>query len=459
MIQKLKTLFVSGGLKKISKIEKILIYLFLIAALFIVVFNIFNYDPVQGYDADAHFLYIDILPKISNLLPENTYEYFNPPLPYIIPSVIGTICEKLTTNDLNTCREIYKFAIQILQLIMFFCSIYFYFKIFDIFELEDTTLKLSFLALLLLLTANYKTFAMFRGETYIIFLNSILLYKFTILLKKSFKWVYADYIIFGTCIGLLALSRQWSFLLFPPYFLIYILIKKDIKTQYFKFIFYSFVLGFVISGWWYFRLFFEFGSFTAFNMSSSSLKFTNQPLNFYWPFNTSAIDMFVKPIRPNFNNQFFPVLYSSLWGDYWGSFSFTSNALSTGRNQLSIGDYLARVNIVSILPTFFLFAGLKVGYKALMTKNKMNIEIFNSLIFISILFSFFGYFLFAMKYPSYNGNTIKAVYIIQLFHLMSFLGAYYIKKLKENNIKRYKLSILFLIIAFIHNFSAMLSHY
>ena len=99
MIQKLKTLFVSGELREMSKIEKILIYLFLIAALFIVVFNIFNYDPVQGYDSDAHFLYIDILPKISNLLPENTYEFFNPPLPYIFPSVIGTICEKLTTND------------------------------------------------------------------------------------------------------------------------------------------------------------------------------------------------------------------------------------------------------------------------------------------------------------------------------------------------------------------------
>ena len=66
---------------------------------------------------------------------------------------------------------------------------------------------------------------MFRGETYIIFLNSILLHRFTILLKNSFKWVYVDYIVFGTCIGLLALSRQWSFLLFPPYFLIYILLK------------------------------------------------------------------------------------------------------------------------------------------------------------------------------------------------------------------------------------------
>lgn len=459
MKQKLNTLLNSGGISKTSKIEKILIYLFLIAALFIIIYNIFNYDSVQGYDSDAHFLYVDILPKISNLLPENTYEYFNPPLPYLIPSVVGTVCEKLTTNNLNTCREIYKFAIQILQMIMFFFSIYFYIKIFNIFELDDTTLKLSFLALLLLITANYKTFAMFRSETYIIFLNSILLYRFTILLKNSFKCVNIDYIIFGTCIGLLALSRQWSFLLFPPYFLIYILLKKDIKAQYFKFIFYSFALGFAISGWWYFRLFFEFGSFTAFNMSSSPLKFTNQPLNFYWPFNNSAIDMFVKPIRPNFNNQFFPVLYSSLWGDYWGYFSFTSNALSTGRNQLLIGDYLARVNIISILPTFFLLAGLKIGFKALVTKNKNNIEIFNSLIFISILFSFFGYFVFVLKYPSYNGNTIKAVYIIQLFHLMSFLGAHYIKNLKEKNLKRYQLSILLLIVAFIHNFSAMLSHF
>ena len=44
-----------------EKIEKILLYIFLLAALFILIYNIFNYDPAQGYDAEAHVLYVDIL--------------------------------------------------------------------------------------------------------------------------------------------------------------------------------------------------------------------------------------------------------------------------------------------------------------------------------------------------------------------------------------------------------------
>ena len=41
-----------------------------------------------------------------------------------------------------------------------------------------------------------------------------------------------DIIYFGITIGLLALSRQWAFLLFPAYFLLYFFIKScSIKTR------------------------------------------------------------------------------------------------------------------------------------------------------------------------------------------------------------------------------------
>jgi len=439
--------------------EKILLYVLIICSLFILIFNIFNYDAIEGYDAEAHFLYSEILPKLDGLNPESTYEYFNPPLPYIFPAVVGTVCEKILNQDLLSCRDTYSFSIQILQFFMFIISLYFYNKTFELFKPKNIPIKLGFIILLVLLTANYKTYAMFRGETYIILLNSILLYRFGRLVKNSFKWSEIDYIIFGVVIGLLALSRQWAFLLFPPYFLMYIFLKKEVKLNYLRFIIYSFAIGFIVSAWWYFRLFFEYGSFTAFNMSSGGFSFSNQPLSFYNPFNSEASFVFTKPIRSNFSNQFLPILYSDLWGDYWGYFSFTSNKLETGRNQLLIGDYLARVNIVSIIPTLTLFAGLKIGYKSLILKIKTNFDIFNSLIFLSVISSFFGYLWFLINYPSYNGNTIKAVYIIQLFHLMCFLSAGLLEKLRGSNKNLYILFLFLLTSTFIHNFSAMLSHY
>ena len=103
-----------------------------------------------------------------------------------------------------------------------------------------------------------------------------------------------------------------------------------------------------------------------------------------------------------------------MWGDYWGYFTFTSNYLDQGRNQALIGDYLARVNIVSILPTFLLIAGLIKSMKN--TKNK----VFSKWLNYSILFSFLGYMWFLVSYPEIpSGDTIKSSYIIQMFHLLS----------------------------------------
>ena len=117
-------------------------------------------------------------------------------------------------------------------------------------------LNLSVLLILGIFTANYRTISMLRGETYILFLNSFLLYRMLILFQKSFKYEKIDVILCGITIGLLALSRQWAFLLFPAYFLIYFLIKNyEEKKFYFKFLFYIFSIGFFISSWFYFGLF------------------------------------------------------------------------------------------------------------------------------------------------------------------------------------------------------------
>jgi len=94
-----------------------------------------------------------------------------------------------------------------------------------------------------------------------------------------------------------------------------------------KFMLFSFFLGFLISGWFYIGLFLEYGSFTTFNQSPTKFKLSNQPIEFYLPFTNEAHMVFTKPIRPYFRNQFLPILYSDLWGDYWGYFSFTSGSL------------------------------------------------------------------------------------------------------------------------------------
>ena len=69
------------------------------------------------------------------------------------------------------------------------------------------------------MAVNYKTIVQIRGETYILFFMSILLYLF-LKTEKTILNLNNYFLGLGITIGLLALSRQWAFLLFPGFFIL-----------------------------------------------------------------------------------------------------------------------------------------------------------------------------------------------------------------------------------------------
>ena len=423
---------------------------------------------MSGYDSEAHHSYVDFvamyLPRELNLPTlDSSKEFFSPPLPYMFPAFVQVICRNIVNSGdlVKACKPIYEVSAQIFQSFLYFATVFFYLKIFKIIHKKKTLINVNVLILISLLTVNYRTFLMIRGEPYILFLNSFLLYRFALLLKNSFEYKKSDLLVFGFVIGSLALSRQWALLLFPSFFVILFLFPStNFKKTYFKFLFWSFSIGVLLSAWFYFGLFFEYGTFTAFNMDPTSFSFSNQPKSFYIPDLNSLNLMFSKPIRPNFPNEFFPIIYSDLWGDYWGYFSFTRDAVLTGRNQALIGDYLARVNIVSIIPTIILLLGFFSSLKLLRNKPKKEKDYFYIYILLTIVVSFTGYIWFLIKYPSPpSGDTNKATYMIQAFHLLAFLGVNYLENLRLNSFNRYLVTIFLLLLTYIHNFSAMLTHY
>ena len=446
-------------------LSKVISYILIAILLFILLFNIVFYDPIFGYDAEAHYAYVDY---VAMYLPDNfelpsdkdSREFFNPPIAYLFPSFVATVCRNTISaeNIVKSCQPIYGKATQIFQSILFLITLFFYSKTLKLFTFKKSNLLLNFLILILLLTVNYRTLSMIRGEPYVLLFMSMVLYYYTkLLLPDRFRYSKRDVLTIGFLIGLLALSRQWAFLLFPGFFFMYLNFKKDEKSSYLKFLISVFSIGFLVSSWFYFSLFFEYGSFTAFNKDPSSFSFSNQDLYFYIPISPEIKYIFTKPIRPFFSNQFLPILYSDLWGDYWGYFSFTSRNLSAGLNQMMIGDYLARVNIFALLPSFILLGSLKT------TKDfdeSREYKIFLKFITYLISVSFFGYLWFAIKYPALpTGDTIKASYIIQLFHLLCFPAAFRLDHIYRKNVTFYYIIIFLLLIVFGHNLSAMLSHF
>ena len=445
----------------IEKKENFASVLILVVIVYICFYNIMHYDPIQGYDAEGHYAYVDYL---SRYLPDNiklpsaehSREFFNPPIAYIVPSIAQVVCRNIiVSSDLLTdCKFYYGITLQAFQFLLYLLTLFFNLKTVQIFTNSSRLLNFEYLLMSSLLAVNYKTISMLRGEPYILFFLSVLLYKFVLFDNKIFQISKFEKFQFGLIIGCLALSRQWAFLIFPSFFVLIFYINKNERNRYLKFLLTSFSIGFISSAWFYFNLYFKYGSFTAFNKIPQSFRLSNQPLNFYFPSLNDIYLVFTNPIRPNFSNQFISILYSDTWGDYWGYFVFTSRELSTGRNQELIGQYLARVNIFSLPFTIFLLVSYFLVRKLYANSNLIKF------IRLSILISLIGYLWFLVTYPDFpTGDTNKGSYIIQVINLSVLLSAVVVKKLKKNYNRSYNYFIIYLIILFVHNFSSYISHF
>ena len=448
-------------LKKINiKPNQVLFYLLLISVLYVLIYNILYYSPKLGYDSEAHFAYVNTL---SRYLPQKLYlpsaeetrEFFNPPIGYLFPSITQVFCRNLieSNNFLADCEPIYSKATQIFQSFLYLITIAINLFTLKLFNNSKSIVNLEYLILLSILGVNYRTISMIRGEPYILFFMSIFLYLIYKFELSTFETNSNIIVLVGITIACLALSRQWSFFLFIPLILLVIFSKKKYRILQLKFWTISGLIGALFSSWFYINLYLQNGSFLAFNKSRPQFSFKNQQYDFYLPSYEHLQILFTKPIRPNLDNQFITILYSDLWGDYWGYFSFTSKYLNFGRDQSLIGDYLARVNIVSIFTFTIIIVFCALTYRNF--KYSYLIKYIN----LSILVSFFGYLLFTISYPEVSGDTIKASYIIQLFHLVVFSASIYFHNLKNKNKKFYNFILLFLFLAYIHNFQSFLSHF
>ena len=442
--------------KKLKTPYKFFLIILVCFFLFILIYNIFHYDPILGYDAEAHYAYVDAfsryMPRAIHIPTEiESREFFSPPLTYIFPSFIQVICRNLadSNNLLEYCKPVYGKASQIFQNILYIISVF-----INILTLKKLTKKnsfnISFLLMLMMLAVNYRTISMIRGEAYILFFLSLLIYKFVSVEIKKFNYNYKDVLGFGFIIGCLALSRQWVFFIFLAFFVTYFKTKKY-KKEYSKFVFSSFFVGFIFSGWFYFINLFRYGTFTAFN-SEMNKNLTLGRLYEFISFDNVTNYIFTKPIRPHFENKFLPIFYSDTWGDYWGYFSFTSRFLDVGRNQLEIGSYLGVVNLLSVFTTSIIF----YFYFKTMRRNENNIILY--LLNYSVIISFVGYFLFVFLFQhGTQGDVTKATYLVQMINIMVFSASISFENMKKT--KTYNLLIITLFFIFLYNFQSYLSHF
>ena len=211
------------------------------------------------------------LPDSLNLPSDkDSREFFSPPLAYLFPSLIQVICRNMikSSDFLSECQSVYGKFTMLFQYLLYLLTLFINMKSIQKILNTQSCKITTYLLLISMLGVNYRTISMIRGEPYILFFLSLFIYLLVLISKKDFNVNYKYVLFTGLVIGLIALSRQWGFLLFPALGLL--IFDKSIKNKkkYFIFMSYSFFIGFIVSGWFYINLYLKYGSFTKFNKDS-----------------------------------------------------------------------------------------------------------------------------------------------------------------------------------------------
>lgn len=446
----------------------------------LVLYNSVAHNPKYGYDALSHIAYLTVLPERLPQ-PEDTHEYFSPPLSYFLPSLFNRACTLIhagdVTNPENPLRGCSFHAARFAQALNVVLSLGITFGLLAIAELlapASLTFKFSTLLLLGGFPVYYKTMAQVRGEPYVAFFVVLMLWLWLSIHRQLPAVSARQGLALGGVVGLLVLSRQWGFLLLPVFglWLLWLFWARHPGARSaFRVLAIAGVVSALVGGWFYLNLLGRFGSFTAFAMDSSGFSFANQPYSFYRHTHLDDGLLFETPVRPYFSNEFFPIFYSDTWGDYWGFFTFIKEnsqyALDGNANEEWMVPTLGRINRAALFPTLLLLAaaaqaawllGRAFWRRAPDAAGQDNL--LAGLLLAGVVFSMLGFFWFLVSYPELrDGSTIKPTYMIQIFILLPLLGANLLESLARRAAWLYPLLAGILLLIAVHNLPAMLTQY
>lgn len=444
----------------------------------LVLLNAIVHASYRGYDSIAFMINIDILSQGQLPYPSRTPQFFSPPLPFVIPALARHYLD-LSIHS----------AAKIGQWVQFLLSIGVTFYLLKMcrqvgFKKSATFCTLLFLGLL---PVYYRTFAMVRGEPWVLFFLILAMNQMVaIFLNQQAKtW---RIVLLGIFLGLGLLSRQWAIFFVPVLFGVGgIAFVKRPRWRWlaFKSVSLSLLVAFVMSSWFYFHLKAEYGKFSAFNRQpAESFSLRNQPASFY--FDLSFKELMTHPQRPSFSNRFWPVMYADAFGDYWGYFSVYVYEFKKdyywpmfwlirngGEEKLryivktnlsSISPYLGRVARVSLFPAVIFIAGFIYVLIHLCRPHGLfdwhqPLGQFLLMYLLLALVTMLGYGWFLIMYPNLKkGDTIKPTYILQVFPFFAMCAGCLMGQIQEKWPRLYKGLLVILAMVAIHNLPVMVSH-
>ncbi len=452
----------------------------------IILINALIHPHHVGYDTlEGHLPYIAALGTLQLPEPGTSRAFFSPPLPYALPAFVHfLLIPAAVASDIDPLVIAGKVG-QLQNVLVSLGLTFFLLKICILLYPDDILFRINVLALLGMMPVYYKSFAFIRGEPFVALLVVVAVYLAGILLWYPDRWGSHHTLGFALSLGLLMLSRQWGILFFPALGIwaeVLHIKWRSLSRSILRVVMMSIAGATLIGGWFYLLLAIRYGTLTAFNRSAApGFDPTNQPLSFY--VGTGLDQLFHAPIYPAFVNQFWPVFYSEIWGDYWTHFVYTQTDPFFIYPYSVSAAYLGQVNLVALIPSAMLIGGLVFGTiqgirllwlsplryskydtsSESLTMDRASLLRRNALfglLVLVVVISLGGYGWFLVMYPHpERGDTIKATYMLHIFPPLALLAGAFMRSIRLRYPLVFRVLLILLLLAWVYMLPVMITRF
>lgn len=387
----------------------------LIAEGALLAWNAWHYDWLRGYDAFANEQYADVVSR-EYRLPSvgESGVWHTPPLWFALAGALGRLTTTLGLGHAQRPGQLLAAAAGLVTCILVFLLARVLFP-------ERRVLHLVSLVLVAASPALVRASAMYHPETLAVALATGGVLVAARALRT--RWTLGSAVAAGALLGLACLTRAWAVPVLVAVLVVAGLNAWDTR-RWAPFAACA-AVSLALLAPWLVNQELAHGSALAFNRPPpSGSMLDRRPASFYLgPRSLRALE---HPVTPLFRNELVPHLYADWWGDWALTWDSPPPPAPAALLPAGIVSERARQAFIGVLPSLLALAGLIA--LGLLSGARRSASL--ALLPLSAVGVVTAYVVFAVRYPSTDGDTIKATYLLMALPAAALGAAFVIDALR-----------------------------
>jgi len=387
----------------------------LIAEGALLAWNAWHYDWLRGYDAFANEQYADVVSR-EYRLPSvgESGVWHTPPLWFALAGALGRLTTVLGLGHAQRPGQLLAAAAGLVTCILVFLLARVLFP-------ERRVLHLVSLVLVAASPALVRASAMYHPETLAVALATGGVLVAARALRT--RWTLGSAVAAGALLGLACLTRAWAVPVLVAVLVVAGLNAWDTR-RWAPFAACG-AVSLALLAPWLVNQELAHGSALAFNRPPpSGSMLDRRPASFYLgPRSLRALE---HPVTPLFRNELVPHLYADWWGDWALTWDSPPPPAPAALLPSGIVSERARQAFIGVLPSLLALAGLIA--LGLLSGARRSASL--ALLPLSAVGVVTAYVVFAVRYPSTDGDTIKATYLLMALPAAALGAAFVIDALR-----------------------------